>query len=211
MKKSIKELDLMLVTGKDNYQYLVSETEEIKENTKSIIEGFNGDWFYNSMYKSKIIASDNPKLDSLPKLIFANNNPYTEICDKLGNPIDAIDCNVSFLKKQIENPILDEIDNLIEKVKNIFHEFRQKWYQEEDKKFTSKEITSLVAAVNTHWQTKKYPFTLPMINNHLNLLKEKNYTPEIDIDEINEESSGTTPSLVQPQINSKNQIIIYSA
>lgn len=52
-------------------------------------------------------------------------NPYQEICDKLINPLDALSFDV-------EHP-------LIEKMKEILHEFRQKSY-EIDNKVTIDEL-----------------------------------------------------------------------
>lgn len=48
----------------------------------------------------------------------------SEICDKLGNPIDALDSYISILKTQ-NIPEAEEMDILIEKIKTIFHKFRQ--------------------------------------------------------------------------------------
>ena len=62
----------------DTHLLLVDETAEIKENTNTIKEGLNGDWYWNSIYNSisrigditdfdfKIIAAS-PKLGDLPE------------------------------------------------------------------------------------------------------------------------------------------------
>ena len=34
----------------ENELYIVSSSEKIKENTQTHIQGFNGDWFYNTIY-----------------------------------------------------------------------------------------------------------------------------------------------------------------
>lgn len=57
--------------------------------------------------------------------IFEALSPHGEICDKLGNPIDALD---NYLQ-MMDNKDTEEwkmCDKLIEEIKTIFHEFRQK-------------------------------------------------------------------------------------
>jgi len=69
-QRSIKHSDGFV----QHHIHFISLTEPIKENTNTYLEGFNGDWYYNSIYKSiacignitshdfKIIASTDPNL-----------------------------------------------------------------------------------------------------------------------------------------------------
>lgn len=74
----------------------------------------------------KIVATDTTfKIDGIPQFELEKHiNPYQEICDKLINPLDAL----SF---EIEHP-------LIEQMKLVLHDFRQKSL--EQKKYTEEDL-----------------------------------------------------------------------
>lgn len=74
----------------------------------------------------KIVATDTSfKIDGIPQFNLEKHiNPYQEICDKLINPLDAL----SF---EIEHP-------LIEQMKLVLHEFRQKSL--EQKNYTEEDL-----------------------------------------------------------------------
>ena len=90
----------------ENELYIVSSSEKIKENTQTHIQGFNGDWFYNTIYNFIARTGDITPYDF--KIILTTN----KLLIKDGvQPI-----NDEFLEWFVKNPSCEEVE--IEKICN---------------------------------------------------------------------------------------------
>jgi hypothetical protein len=83
----------------ENELYIVSSSEKIKENTQTHIQGFNGDWFYNTIYNFIARTGDITPYDF--KIILTTNKLLIK------DNVQAIDDE--FLEWYVKNPSCEEV------------------------------------------------------------------------------------------------------
>ena len=161
MKYEIKQLNAT--------EAVVISDEEIKPNTKTFKEGFNGDWFWNSKHNQisnigditsfdfKIIATIAPfKLEGLPMLELPNQGKYiieyqqypdgTHVCIAYNNGDWFCDCGIEG-NEISENNARIILNSLNSQLPN----------QEEDvSKIATDYVNSEEISAKKKWNTKQY-------------------------------------------------------